>query len=378
MNICLVKPSILQKEMSFSRFATPPLGLAYIAAALNSHYNLQVIDASALGIDKVELFKKNTYLFGLNKEEIVNLINIDTDILCISLMFSNNWLYDKELIKHIKAEYPDLKIIAGGEHVTAVPEFCMEEAPIDFIVLGEGEDTIVELCKSIQNDKDVSLVQGIVYKVDGVVNFSNVRNRISNIQEISWPAWDLFPIDKYFENEMTFGIHRGKTLPIMATRGCPYDCTFCSSPQMWGRKYQMRDPKDFVDEIEYLHTKYNVNNFDLYDLTAIILKDWTVKMCNELIKRKLEISYQLPSGTRAEAIDFEVAQLLFKSGCKNITYAPESGSKLVLKSVRKKVKIDNMLKSIQSSNKAELNVKLNMILGFPDDTHKDIWLTFCF
>ncbi|MCB9256469.1 MAG: radical SAM protein [Chitinophagales bacterium] len=173
-------------------------------------------------------------------------------------------------------------------------------------------------------------------------------------------------------------MYRGKTLPVNATRGCPYTCTFCSNPQMWGKKYFMRSPEDFVDELEFLNKTYGVVNFDLYDLTAIIFKDWIIAMCKELIHRNLNISYQLPSGTRSEAIDFEVASLLFQSGCKNISYAPESGSKKVLREIKKNVKIERMFTSIKHSNKAGLNIKLNMVIGFPDDTHKDIWQSFWF
>lgn len=147
---------------------------------------------------------------------------------------------------------------------------------------------------------------------------------------------------------------------------------------MWGRKYQIRTAKDFVDELQYLKNEFGAINFDLYDLTAIIYRDWTIEMCQEIVRRGLKISFQLPSGTRSEAIDFEVATHLFEAGCKNITYAPESGSKKVLQEVRKKVKIPSMLKSISDSNAAGLNVHLNMIIGFPDDRHTDMIHTLFF
>lgn len=379
MKICLIKPPVLHKGISFARHATPPLGLAYIAAVLNEAGNeIQVIDASASGADQVEKFNKDTYLFGLNKHEINKKVKPGTDIICFSLMFTNNWLYDRELINYIRENHPSSILIAGGEHATAAPEFCMDQSALDYIVLGEGESAIVELCNSIRNETAVSELHGLVYREGKQILNSAGKQRIKDIKDIAWPAWDFFPLEEYFENEMTYGVHRGKTLPVMATRGCPYDCTFCSSPQMWGRKYQMRPVQDFVDELEFLSKRYDVNNFDLYDLTAIIVKSWIVEMCNEIIDRGLKISYQLPSGTRAEAIDFEVATLLFKSGCKNITYAPESGSKKVLKEIRKKVKVKSMLDSIKFSNKAGLNIKLNMIMGFPEDTHRDIWTTYWF
>ena len=381
MKICLVKPPILHKGISFARMATAPLGLAYIAGALKAKgHSIQAIDASAQGVDDKEVFKDSVYLFGLNKEKVSRLIDPGTEIICLGFMFTNNWLYDRELVAYLKEQHPTKILIAGGEHANAAPEFCLKQSPLDFVVLGEGEETITLLVAALENGTEWKGLDGIAYKnkADGSVVINKRRKRIAEIKDLPWPAWEYFPLESYFENKMTFGVHRGKTLPVNATRGCPYECTFCSSPQMWGRKYEMRPPEDFVNELEYLHQKYGVENFDLYDLTAIIKKDWIVAMCQEIVRRNLKIAYQLPSGTRSEAIDFEVAEWLYKSGCKNISYAPESGSEAVLKLIKKKVVIKHMLDSIRHSNKVGLNVKLNMIMGFPDDTHKDIWLTFWF
>ncbi|MCB9256476.1 MAG: radical SAM protein [Chitinophagales bacterium] len=379
LNICLIKPSILHKSSSFALLPTAPLGLAYIAAALKKHnYNIEVIDSSAEGFKQVERFKDDLYLYGLNEEQIIARIRPDVDVICFALMFTNNWLSSRSLINKVREKFPSATLIAGGEHATAAPELCLKQSPLNYIVLGEGEETIVELVQAIQNQVPKEEIGGIAYLLEGQLVRNKARKRIKNVKDIAWPAWELFPIQKYFDNKMSHGVYRGRTLPVMATRGCPYTCTFCSNPQMWGRNYEMRPPEDFIDELEHLNKTYGVSNFDLYDLTAIIFKDWIVAMCQGILDRGLDITYQLPSGTRAEAIDYEVADLLFRSGCKNITYAPESGSKEVLRAVKKKVKIEKMLDSISYSRKAGINVHLNMIIGFPDDTHRNFWQTWWF
>jgi len=379
MNICLIKPPILHKGASFALMPSPPLGLAYIAGALKRYnHDLSVIDCSAAGISDVEYHSNGVYLFGLNIKNTVNRIPVNVDIVCISSMFTNNWLYERELIKAVKEKFSEAIVIVGGEHANAAPELCFTQSPIDYIVFGEGEETIVDLMQTIEAKGDFSKVLGIVFKKDGKLVFNKKRRRISAIENIARPAWELFPLDDYFKHEMSYGLFRGNTLPVMATRGCPYTCTFCSNPQMWGKKYEMRPAQDFVDELEYLYKTYNVVNFELYDLTAVIFKKWIVEMCQEILDRGLDITYQLPSGTRSEAIDYEVASLLYKSGCKNITYAPESGSERVLRDIKKRVKIDKMLQSISYSSKVGMNIKLNMIIGFPDDTHRDIWATIWF
>jgi len=379
MKICLINPPILHKGISFARAATPPLGLAYIAGTLKAKgHTIQVIDAAA-EIHSKHLFKDDIYLIGLSKEEISELIDKDTDVIGFTFMFVTNWLYDRELIAYVKTQHPNAVLIAGGEHANASSEYCLSQAPLDFIVRGEGEETIVELLDAIRQRSDLNLVNGLVYR-DSEKNVitNKPRKRRGNINQIPWPAWEYFPLSTYFSNKISFGVYRGNTLPVNATRGCPYECTFCSNPQMWGRKYEMRTPEDFVDELEFLKNEYGVENFDLYDLTAIIVKSWILAMCKEIVRRNLKITFQLPSGTRSEVIDFEVAQWLYRSGCKNISYAPESGSVEVLKKIKKKVLIRKMLKSIKDANDAGLNIKLNLIMGFPDDRHRDIWLTFKF
>lgn len=379
MKICLVKPPILHKGASFALMPTPPLGLAYIAAVLKAQgHFLQVVDASAEDPEAVTLLRDEIYVFGMSKERLVQLVDPETAVFCFSFMFTNNWLYDREVVKEVRKHFPNAILIAGGEHATAAPEFSMNQAPLDYIVLGEGEETIAELITAIEQKAEIAAIPGIAYRNEGKIILNNNRKRLKKLEEIPWPAWEIFPLNKYFDNKMTHGVYRGHTLPVMATRGCPYTCTFCSNPQMWGKAYEMRPPSEFVDELEFLHKTYKVVNFDFYDLTAIMVKEWIVAMCQEILARDLQIFYQLPSGTRAEAIDYEVAQLLFLSGCKNITYAPESGSERVLKSVKKQVEIDAMLASIKYSNKAGMLIHLNMILGFPDDTHKDLWLTLWF
>jgi radical SAM superfamily enzyme YgiQ (UPF0313 family) len=161
-------------------------------------------------------------------------------------------------------------------------------------------------------------------------------------------------------------------MPIVATRGCPYQCTFCSSPQMWTTRYAARAPAKVVDEIEGYVRRYGAENIDFYDLTAIVRKDWIVAFCEELLRRRLDITWQLPSGTRSEAIDRDVAKLLYRSGCRNVSYAPESGSRRTLRAIKKKANLDRMAGSMAGSVEAGLNVKANIIVGFPDETHEDL------
>ena len=198
------------------------------------------------------------------------------------------------------------------------------------------------------------------------------------MDEIALPAWDLFPIEAHLSSKNSHGVSRGRSMPILSTRGCPYECTFCSNPVMYGRLWLARKPGIVLDEIEHYIRKYHADNIDFYDLTMVIRKDWILEFCNEIEKRKLKFTWQLPSGTRSEVIDEEVACALYRTGCRNLTYAPESGSRETLRIIKKKVNLQNLSKSVCSALRQGISVKCNIIIGFPHDTYRQLFETYLF
>jgi len=385
MKALLISPhKLIPKAFSITQKPSPPLGLAYIAAALEGICTeITVYDCIAEAPDHYFKFGdlEGVIASGIAFEEMFAALPSEVDLIGITIMFTNNWLINRHLIILLKEKYPNATIIAGGEHVSAIPEFCLRDCPgLDVVVVGEGEDTISELASKIAQQASFDQVTGIVFKdphSSEIIN-NGKRARIKAVGTINRPAWHLFPLDKYFENKISYGIAYGNSLPIFSTRGCPFECTFCSSPQMWGTKYTMRDVDDVIEEIKHLYYTYDVRNIDFYDLTAIIKRQWIIDLCKRLEEENIHITWQIPAGTRSEAIDFEVAEALKKTGCANITYAPESGSPRTLKKIKKKVTIEKMLSSIQSSYKAGLNVKLNILLGYPDEQLSDIFYTIKF
>lgn len=368
--------------MSAAMKPAPSIGLAFIAGTLkNDGHQVQIIDSLAEGAECYYHYKDGILSNGLSIEDIAEAVHPQTQIIGLSLMFSGNWIHNRDLIDYLGERFPLVTIIAGGEHLTSCPEFCIRQTKsLDVCVLGEGEETISLLLKALQNQEPLETVEGIVFRTNiNETQRTAPRKRMRELESIPRPAWEFFPLNKYRDNSIIFGIDRGViSLPLLATRGCPYTCTFCSSPQMWGTRYFMRTPQDVADEIEEFQKKYDAQNFDFYDLTAIIRKEWIIEFCKEVLNRNLNITWQIPAGTRSEAIDQEVSYYLYKAGCKNITYAPESGSPETLQIIKKKVNLDNMLKSIANSSKEGMNIKINFIIGFPNETHKNIWQSLGF
>ena len=212
----------------------------------------------------------------------------------------------------------------------------------------------------------------------GEVIQNDRRPRKRELDDIVWSAWDLMPIESYLERGYGFGVNRGRSMPMVASRGCPYQCTFRSNPAMWTTSWIPRDPDLLLDEMQYYQEKYGAENFGFYDLTAIVKKSWIVDFCHKIKERGMMFTWQLPSGTWTEAIDGEVASLLYRSGCRNMSYSPESGSPSVLTRIKKKIHTDAVINSIAEATGNGMKIKCNIIFGFPDETLKEVYESYRF
>ena len=377
----LVRPPSVVGRYALTLNGTPPLSLAYLAGSLTAAgHEVQVIDAVGEALHAMHPgYRPDILINGLSVAQIVDRIRPDTDLVGISCLFSHEWPLIRELIAAIAARFPAVPIVLGGEHATAVPELCLAEAPaLAACALGEGEETIVELVVACAG-KDpahrphaLATVRGLVLRgPDGPLRTAP-RPRIRDVDEIPVPRWDLTPIERYLDGGFSFGVDRGRTMPLLATRGCPYSCTFCSSPRMWTTRYTTRSPALVVDEIAEFVRRYRAEAIDFYDLTAIIDRDWILEFCRLLDARQLHVTWQLPSGTRSEALDEETLRTMYRSGCRNVSYAPESGSPRTLDAIKKKVQLPRLEASMRAAVRVGLNVKANIRIGFPDERAADL------
>ncbi|MEE9606669.1 MAG: radical SAM protein [Myxococcota bacterium] len=374
MKIQLVHPPVLVHPGALTALRPgPPLGLAYIAAALRTAgHEVSVLDALAEAPTQT-VPEGRLQRLGLTEEQIVERIDPAARAIGVTDMFSFSWPAVRSVIRAIKARHPDKIVVCGGEHFTSLPEYTMQEAPIDYVVMGEGEEIATGLFRALEaHDFDPSKVDGVAWRRGSEIVRNGRAQRIRALDEIAWPAWDLFNLDVYDANNFVTGIKYGKTVPILATRGCPYQCTYCSSPQMWTTRWYARDPIDVADEITSYVEKYDANNFPFQDLTAIVKKKWIVDFSRELIARDLDVRWQLPSGTRCEVVDEEVAPLLWESGCRSLCYAPESGSERTRKLIKKRLKSESLTKAVKATVRNDINITAFLVIGFPHDTAADL------
>jgi radical SAM superfamily enzyme YgiQ (UPF0313 family) len=380
-HLTLIRPALVSTRRSYSVIIAPPLGLAYVAAALEeAGHDLTVIDALGEAPDEVGLAAYPGLLaYGLSNDEVLERVPLDTQAIGLSVMFSQQWPHVEALTRALHERLPNVPIFVGGEHANAAWSYLLGHCPeVTACVLGEGERVAVDLADWLDGHGHLDEIPGIAIRKDGIPQRNQARPRVRRPESLPWPAWHLFPMEEYLSRGLGHGVHRGRSIPMLATRGCPYQCTFCSSPSMWTTRYAVRPASDVADEIEAYVERYGVTNVDFEDLTAFIKREWILDFCDELERRKLEITYQLPSGTRSEALDREVLEALYRTGCRNLTYAPESGSESTLRRIKKRVHLDRMLESMRVAVEIGIVVRVNMIIGFPFETRRDILDTMLF
>lgn len=380
--VTLVRVPSLFAAGALTLTATPPIGIAYVAGTLRAGgHKVKVVDSIGEALEFYYQFgTKNLYVNGYTMKQLLAAIPRDSEYIGVSLPFSNEWPLAKKVCFAIREEFPRAVIFCGGEHATAVPEYCLTDCPaIDYCVIGEGEETALDLINSLEAGRPAIEVGSIALRDEwGKAVKTLRRSRMLSIDDIPEPAWDLVPLENYLAGGYSYGVNIGRTIPIIATRGCPYQCTFCSNPLMWTTRWLARTPAKVVEEMEFYIKEYGVQNFDFYDLTTVVKKDWIVEFCTMLVDQGLNITWQLPSGTRSEALDSEVSALLYKSGCRHLTYAPESGSPETLKTIKKKINPDRMLDSMKAAIANQINIKANIIVGFPGETFNNILSTYKF
>lgn len=378
-HIQLVRPPLVFSRSSHSSPVSLPIGLAYLAAVLReSGRRVSVVDGLGEAVQHFAPAWSDSVLYrGLPIEEIVARVDPSADAIGVSAMFSQEWPHVEDLILALRRAFPGKPIVVGGEHATAVPDYILESCPaVDFVARGEGESVILQFAEHLEGARPLEAVAGLSWRGPGGRPVHNpLPGRLREPDALPRPAWDLFPLRSYFEAGEGHGVERGRTVTMLATRGCPYQCSFCSSPSMWTTRYAMRDPARVVEEMAHWKSVYGAENIDFADLTAVVKKDWILAFCREILARGLKLSWQLPSGTRSEALDEEVLDAMVAAGCLSLTYAPESGSERTLTAIRKKVKLSRMFQSIRAAKARGIFVKCNFIIGFPGETRADVWRT---
>lgn len=354
MKILLVNPrdSPTNELFSDADGITAPLGLAYIAAYLRQH-----------GFKEVKLIDAN--ILKLNDDELKNAVNdFSPDVVGVGCLTPTifNALNVVRIVKEIKKS---VYTVFGGAHASAVPEEVLEDKNVDIVVRGEGEETMLALVKAISDKKPLSTVRGISYKNGSNAIIANPdRPLIKDLDSISFPAWDLLPMDKYYLPATRKGV-LGKSATVLTSRGCPFNCIFCSKA-VFGRTIRYRSPENIINEVEILKNKYNVREILFVDDTISLDKDRMIELCKLMIDKNLGISWECHS--RVDAVTDDLLKYMKQAGCRGIAFGIESGSPKMLENIDKRITLEQAMNAIKLCRKHKITSLCSFMFGNPGET----------
>lgn len=338
MKILLINPPGWQKE-------SINLGLAYLSAALKkAGYSTLILDLNRYEMSDWTLVQRA-------KDFAPSIIGISVKTATAR--------EGGRIANILSAKLGETIFIVGGPHITICAESYMREFPVfHYAIMGEGEQSIVELAEAIINNKPVLAINGLVFREDGQIIINNwcPPNDLDDL-----PLPDLDAIEG-------FNWH-GFRYPIVTSRGCPFQCTYCCVNKLTGsRKWRSRSAKNVVDEIEYIARTKRIKSFEVWDDNFTLNIKRAKEICQELIDRKINLSWYCHNGIRADRIDLELATLMKRAGCESIAFGIESGNPETFDSIKKGEPLSAVVNAVKLIKKVGIKAVGYFIIGLPGDT----------
>jgi len=330
-----------------------PLALTYIAGYLKKYdIPVSVIDITPENISLEEfaeiIKKKNPKIVGI---------------------YANVPLVMKavKVAEAVKAVGKDIKVVVGGHQATALARESLEAfSCFDVMVIGEGEQTMLELVGELEKDlPDPHKINGIAFRENNKVVITPKRALISDLDSIPFPARELINFSNY--RPATKAYYSNPFATMITSRGCPYHCVFCA----YGKgTCRLRSPQNVIEEIGGLVQKYKIKSILFYDDTLTFDKERLTEICGLIIKNKFNINWTCYS--RVNAADFDLLRKMKEAGCRLISYGAESGSQRMLNIMKKGTTIEQIKKAVEFTKKAGIQTSASYVLGIPGETSESI------
>ncbi|MDP3791515.1 MAG: radical SAM protein [Candidatus Omnitrophota bacterium] len=341
--VLLIRPNYKQSHYEYVGL---PAGLGYISESLKKGKIAHKVFDMSLGYS--------------NRDLLESISSFNPDLIGISMM-SFKYRDHYALADFIKDSFKNIKIVAGGPHISTFRARTLEECiSIDYGVALEGEDTILELCSGMKNPEEI---KGLLYREGGKVLYSGDRDFKIDLDNIGFPKYEYLEKDKY-----------PRFIPLLTSRGCPYSCIFCPVKVTIGRKLRTRSPSSVVDEIEYWYKKDGMRIFNIVDDNFSFQKQRVLDICADIKKRKLSgLILSCRNGIRADTIDKQTLIAMKEAGFNYLAFGVESGSEKMLSIIKKGEKLSDVEKAISDACGLGYMVTLFFILGLPHETEKDAY-----
>lgn len=360
MRILLINP--LSKEI-YSLFF--PLGLSYIAGTLlREGHEIGVWDIDAQRWSDEHVLRKIKDEGGT------------FDLVGITAL-ADNYRYIKWLTKSFKEIHPQTKIILGGHLASALPEFLLDHIPLDFIAVGEGEQTMVELAEVLTTGSNPLQVNGLYFRGSaGEIMATPPRARLENLDVLPFPPWDYFPMHAYLDAmhpgfQYSTNSGGGGIMSIMASRGCPFGCIYCDHT-VKGHRVRYRPVEDVVNEIKVLRSKFgqSIKTFYFWDDILIWDREWITHFCEVVLRENLDIRWTC--NCHVKLVEPSLLESMKEAGCINVRFGIESGSQKILDSLKKGVNVEEALNALRTCLDAGLNLTIYIMVGMTGENEGTI------
>jgi anaerobic magnesium-protoporphyrin IX monomethyl ester cyclase len=361
-DMLFIVPPFSYKGLEDASSRCPNLGMAILAAILEKKgYAVKILDAFSL---------------SLNNQQIIEYVKkVNPKIIGISSVTAN-FGQAMDILEAIKATDQQIITIYGGPHVTIMPDSVLKSKNVDYIVLGEAEKTIVELIGHLLHKKgDLENIKGIGYKDnEGKIKLTSGRDFIKDIDDIPMPAYHLLPMDSY----RAYGwLDLGRKFCSMITsRGCPFQCTYCTSSKIFGYRWRYRSVENVFKEIMLLYNKYGIRHIYFQDDEFTVNHQRVLDICNKIIENKLDLVWECL--TRVSHVDEELLKKMGEAGCKSILYGIECGYQEGIDKINKKITLEQAIDAVRLSKKYGISPKVTFMMGFPWEGKEEIKKTISF
>ncbi len=355
MNVLLINPPKLTKEIyniySYGAPILPPLGLCYLATALlKDRHKVKIIDAAAERIRFNEI-----------KKEIIDFSPAIVGITSTTASYKSAC----KIIYMIKRIDRNITTILGGAHVSSRPyETILECEDLDIAVINEGEHTIREVAKTVEEKKSLSSIKGIYYRKEGNIIANYPREFEDNIDIFSFPKRELLKSLRLYHHAPTRSPHRLAT-SMITSRGCPFRCSFCQQ-SIFGRRWRGHSPAFVVDEMRILTDEYKVKFISIEDDNFAFDRNRVMEICRRIINNRITVEWGC--SVKIDSLDSELLRAMRGAGCKNIYIGIESSSDRILNLYQKRDKRDKLINVINMIKKMNFNLYGAFILGAPTET----------
>lgn len=351
-----------------------PLGLGYISANVNEEYDIKVIDAIVEGYDHEVPMGEEYIIFGLPFRKIrEEIVQYEPDMVAISIQstaFYLNGLAIAKITKHINK---DIIVSVGGAYPSADYKKVIDSEFIDYIMIGEGEESFNELLEALNEKRKLNDVDGLIYKDSNKKVIMNPkRNYITDLDSLRSPFTKLQNVDRYFKiNSAHFETKSSRATHMITSRGCPNDCDFCTIHDVWGYKYRMRSTENVLEEVAMLKEKYDITEIHFEDDNIAYNEERAIEIFKGL--KKYNIKWGLPNGISLKTINKDLLKLMKESGCYTMALPFESASQNTLQNIiHKYVDLEHGANMVKEATKLGIETYGFFIVGFPGETMEDI------